>query len=217
MQGVIKFFRANPQALVLLIICIVLGLGTFIAVVIGLVTAPNDQTTGEPSGSILGAQAAWHARRRRLPAGPCRLAYAERSAGARAAVHRPRGRAIPRLGRGRCHRRGMTEEQFENGYWYATELRAFARELGIPSACETAKGRAGARRAPLPAHRTRPPTWWRRAVGEGRDSRRRLSGLSPRPPRQALHKQQGDEGFHPSRGAEDRSRRSRRSLARGTH
>jgi len=28
----------------------------------------------------------------------------------------------------------MTEEQFENGYWYATELRDFARELGIPSA-----------------------------------------------------------------------------------
>jgi len=28
----------------------------------------------------------------------------------------------------------MTEEQFENGYcWYATELRDFARELGIPS------------------------------------------------------------------------------------
>jgi hypothetical protein len=24
------------------------------------VTAPTDQTTGEPSGSILGAQAAWH-------------------------------------------------------------------------------------------------------------------------------------------------------------
>jgi hypothetical protein len=60
MQSVVKFLRANPQVLVLLIICIVLGLGTFIAVVIGLVTAPTDQTTGEPSGSILGAQAAWH-------------------------------------------------------------------------------------------------------------------------------------------------------------
>jgi hypothetical protein len=28
----------------------------------------------------------------------------------------------------------MTERQFENGYWYATELRAFAVKLGIPSA-----------------------------------------------------------------------------------
>jgi SAP domain-containing new25 len=40
-------------------------------------------------------------------------------------------------GEGAAGRRGrpalseaMTEEQFENGYWYATELRDFARELG---------------------------------------------------------------------------------------
>ena len=61
MQAVIKFLRANPQALVLLVICVVLGIGTFIAVIIALLTAPSDQTTGEPSGVILGAQAAWHA------------------------------------------------------------------------------------------------------------------------------------------------------------
>jgi hypothetical protein len=28
----------------------------------------------------------------------------------------------------------MTERQFENGYWYATELKAFAKRVGIPSA-----------------------------------------------------------------------------------
>jgi hypothetical protein len=28
----------------------------------------------------------------------------------------------------------MTEEEFENGYWYATELQEFATRLGIPSA-----------------------------------------------------------------------------------
>jgi hypothetical protein len=28
----------------------------------------------------------------------------------------------------------MTETEFENGYWYATELSAFAAEIGIPSA-----------------------------------------------------------------------------------
>jgi hypothetical protein len=33
----------------------VLGLGTFIAVLVSLVTAGSDQTTGEPSGVILGA------------------------------------------------------------------------------------------------------------------------------------------------------------------
>ncbi len=60
MQGAIKYFRANPQAFVLLVICIVLGLGTFIAVLIALATAPSQQTTGEPSGLILGAQAAMH-------------------------------------------------------------------------------------------------------------------------------------------------------------
>ncbi len=61
MHDVIKFLRANPQALALLVICVVLGVGTFIAVIIALVTAPSDQTTGEPSGVIIGAQAAWHA------------------------------------------------------------------------------------------------------------------------------------------------------------
>ena len=60
MQAVVKFLRANPQALVLLIICVVLGIGTFIAVIIALLTSPSNQTTGEPSGLILGAQAAWH-------------------------------------------------------------------------------------------------------------------------------------------------------------
>jgi hypothetical protein len=28
----------------------------------------------------------------------------------------------------------MTEEQFDNGYWYATELKAFATRIGLPSA-----------------------------------------------------------------------------------
>jgi len=49
------FFRANPQVLVLLVICVVLGLGTFLVVLLGLVTTGSDQTTGEPSGAVLGA------------------------------------------------------------------------------------------------------------------------------------------------------------------
>lgn len=60
MQAVIKFLRANPQAFALLVICLVLGIGTFIAVIIALLTAGSDQTTGEPSGVILGAQTVWH-------------------------------------------------------------------------------------------------------------------------------------------------------------
>jgi hypothetical protein len=52
MQAMIKFFRANPQAFVLLLICVVLGLGTFIAVLIALGESGNAPTTGEPSGVI---------------------------------------------------------------------------------------------------------------------------------------------------------------------
>ena len=55
---VAAYFRANPQVLVLLVVCLVLGLGTFLAVLFGLVTAGSDQTTGEPSGAILGARVA---------------------------------------------------------------------------------------------------------------------------------------------------------------
>lgn len=56
------FLRANPQVVVLLVVCLVLGIGTFVAVLIGLVTAGSDQTTGEPSGAILGTHAALLAR-----------------------------------------------------------------------------------------------------------------------------------------------------------
>ena len=35
--------------------------------------------------------------------------------------------------------KSLTEAEFDNGYWYATELRAFAVELGIPSASRLRK------------------------------------------------------------------------------
>ncbi len=53
-RAVATYMRANPQVFVLLVICLVLGLGTFLAVVFGLLTAGSGQTTGEPSGAILG-------------------------------------------------------------------------------------------------------------------------------------------------------------------
>jgi hypothetical protein len=52
MRAVIQFFRANPQALILLIICVLLGLGTFIAVLISLAQHSNGSLNGEPSGVI---------------------------------------------------------------------------------------------------------------------------------------------------------------------
>jgi hypothetical protein len=60
---VASFLRANPQVFILLLICVVLGLGTFLAVLFGLLTTTSGQTTGEPSGAILGAHAALSAAR----------------------------------------------------------------------------------------------------------------------------------------------------------
>jgi hypothetical protein len=51
------FLRANPQALILLLICVVLGLGTFLAVVFGLVSSGSTTTSGEPSDVIFGLHA----------------------------------------------------------------------------------------------------------------------------------------------------------------
>jgi hypothetical protein len=35
--------------------------------------------------------------------------------------------------------KSMSEEQFENGYWYATEIKSFADEIGIPFASKLRK------------------------------------------------------------------------------
>jgi hypothetical protein len=52
MHGVAKFFRANPQVLALVIICLVLGLGAFLAVMFGLISSGSTTTTGVPVGVI---------------------------------------------------------------------------------------------------------------------------------------------------------------------
>lgn len=49
-----QFLRANPQVLVLLVICLVLGIGAFLAVVLGVFAAGSTTTNGEPSGIITG-------------------------------------------------------------------------------------------------------------------------------------------------------------------
>jgi len=56
MHDVVKYFRANPQVFVLLLICIVLGLGTFLAVIFGLITSGSTTASGEPSGVIAALQ-----------------------------------------------------------------------------------------------------------------------------------------------------------------
>jgi len=52
MRAVTKYFRANPQVFLLLLVCLVLGLGTFIAVLIALVQSGTTTPSGEPSGVI---------------------------------------------------------------------------------------------------------------------------------------------------------------------
>src|SRR5437763_6150050 len=52
MRDIRTFLRQNPQVLVLLIVCLVLGLGTFLAVLFGLITSSPGNNSGEPSGAI---------------------------------------------------------------------------------------------------------------------------------------------------------------------
>jgi hypothetical protein len=52
-----KYFRANPQVFLLLVICVVLGLGTFIAVLVAIAQSGNGTPTGEPDGVIAIARA----------------------------------------------------------------------------------------------------------------------------------------------------------------
>ena len=52
MQDLVNFFRRNPQALVLLVICVVLGIGTFVAVLIALGSSGNTKGPGYPSGVV---------------------------------------------------------------------------------------------------------------------------------------------------------------------
>ena len=51
MRDVKNYFRANPQVLILLIICLVLGLGTFLIIVISIATS-GGHNTGYPEGSV---------------------------------------------------------------------------------------------------------------------------------------------------------------------
>ncbi|HTX45668.1 MAG TPA: hypothetical protein VMD48_05305 [Solirubrobacteraceae bacterium] len=53
LRNLLHYLRVNPQVAVLLFISVVLGLGTFIIVMISLATS-GGQPTGDPDGSSLG-------------------------------------------------------------------------------------------------------------------------------------------------------------------
>jgi hypothetical protein len=52
MHDIVEFFRRNPQALALLVICLVLGIGAFVAVLIAVGTSGHTTGPGYPSGAI---------------------------------------------------------------------------------------------------------------------------------------------------------------------
>ena len=53
MRDARRYLRANPQVFALLVICVLLGLGTFIAVLVSVATS-GGHATGDPGGSSLG-------------------------------------------------------------------------------------------------------------------------------------------------------------------
>jgi hypothetical protein len=52
MHDIVNFFRRNPQVLALLIICLVLGIGAFIAVLIGIGSSGTQNGPAYPSGTV---------------------------------------------------------------------------------------------------------------------------------------------------------------------
>jgi hypothetical protein len=53
MGGLRQFFKENPQVLLLLVISLVLGIGTFIAVLVAVALSGSGRTDGEPSDVIV--------------------------------------------------------------------------------------------------------------------------------------------------------------------
>jgi hypothetical protein len=51
-RDVRRYFRENPQVFILLLICLILGLGTFFIVLFGIASSGSNTTNGEPSGML---------------------------------------------------------------------------------------------------------------------------------------------------------------------
>jgi hypothetical protein len=57
-KAFVQYMRANPQVFVLFVVCVVLGIGTFLAVVVAIISSGTTTPNGEPSGLILPLRAA---------------------------------------------------------------------------------------------------------------------------------------------------------------
>jgi hypothetical protein len=53
MHDIVQFLRSNPQAAILLAICLVLGVGTLIALLIGVLSSgPTPSSSNSDSGAV---------------------------------------------------------------------------------------------------------------------------------------------------------------------
>ena len=87
----------------------------------------------------------------------------------------------------------MTLAQFDNGYWYTTELKEFAETIGIPSANKLRKDELEkAVKLFLKTGEIKSPTKRTISISGIKDVER---GLSLNLPVCGLHKQQGDKRF----------------------
>jgi hypothetical protein len=59
MREVRRYFRENPQVFILVLICLILGLGTFLIVLFGIASSGPGHVTGEPEGSIVVGHVTW--------------------------------------------------------------------------------------------------------------------------------------------------------------
>ncbi|MBV9819161.1 MAG: hypothetical protein JOZ07_12570 [Solirubrobacterales bacterium] len=153
MQALIRFLRANPQVFALLVICVVLGLGTFIAVLIAIAGSGSSTPSGEPSGAVAPLTALIASRvgtasrsTTTLPGGARRSEATRRSANAvarggarRSEATRRSANAVARGGAGR----GADGRQTVRG---ARRDRPWAASALEPDRAAVRMGRRGLRR-----------------------------------------------------------------------
>jgi len=87
----------------------------------------------------------------------------------------------------------MTQAQFDSGYWYATELKEFAKTIGIPSASRLRNDELEkAIKVFLKAGKIESPT--KRSLSTS-GAKERRTRAEPQSSRSGLHERQGNQGF----------------------
>ncbi len=195
MRDVWTYLRQNPQVLVLLLICVVLGFGTFLAVVFGLIAASPGRSTGEPSGSTAAGRVSLAdagtsaASRQALSAAAAAIPAQRRDRARRAAASR---------GPGRCSgREGVARSRLD-------ERDPSAAAGGVDAEARSWMTRASPMEARLDAARAKGPRAGRR-VGARQSRARRATAQR----RTGTYVRKGRGGLGRNRKGEGRSESSR--------